>query len=81
MVDETSPKSRLAVALFALFLGYFGAHRFYLGKIGTAFLMLFTFRGLGIWALVDLILAVAGIMKDKDGKLIKSWEGSTENNG
>jgi hypothetical protein len=36
--------------------------------------MLFTAGGLGIWALIDFIMAVAGVMKDKDGKLIKNWE-------
>jgi len=40
--------------------------------------MLFTLGGLGIWALVDFVLAVAGVMEDKDGRLIKNWEGSTE---
>jgi TM2 domain-containing membrane protein YozV len=72
-VEEISDKSRLAVSLFAWFLGVFGAHRFYLGKIGTGLLMLFTAGGLGIWSLVDFIMAVAGAMKDKDGKLIKNW--------
>jgi TM2 domain-containing membrane protein YozV len=72
-VEEISDKSRLAVSLFAWFLGVFGVHRFYLGKIGTGFLMLFTAGGLGIWSLVDFIMAVAGVMKDKDGKLIKNW--------
>ena len=77
MANGISQKSRLAVTLLAFFLGVFGAHRFYLDKIGTAFLMLFTFGGFGIWALVDTIMAVAGIMEDKDGRLIKNWEGST----
>ena len=76
MENEISPKSRLAVALLAWFLGVFGAHRFYLGKTGTALLMLVTFGGFGIWALVDFILAVAGLMEDKEGRLIKSWEGA-----
>jgi len=68
-----SPKSRLTVTLLAFFLGEFGVHRFYLGKIGTGIAMLFTFGGLGIWALIDFIMAVAGTMKDKEGKLIKNW--------
>jgi len=55
------------------FLGEFGAHRFYLGKIGTAIAMLITLGGLGIWVLVDFILAVSGCMKDKEGRLIKNW--------
>ena len=72
-MEEVSPKSRLATSLFAFFLGEFGAHRFYLGKIGTAILMLLTAGGLGIWALVDFILAVSGIMKDKESRPIKNW--------
>ncbi len=72
-MEEISPKSRLAVALFAWFLGGFGAHRFYLGKIGTAILMIVTLGGLGIWSLVDFIMAVAGVMKDKEGRPIKNW--------
>ena len=55
------------------FLGEFGAHRFYLGKTGTAIAMIFTLGGLGIWALVDFIMAVVGVMKDKEGRPIKNW--------
>ena len=72
-MEEISPKSRLATTLFAWFLGEFSAHRFYLGKHGTAVAMLFTAGGLGIWALIDFIFAVSGKMKDKEGKLIKDW--------
>lgn len=61
------------LSLFAFLLGEFGAHRFYLGKIGTAIAMLLTLGGLGIWALIDFIMAVAGVMKDKEGKVIKNW--------
>ncbi len=78
MTDEISPKSRLAVTLLSYFLGVFGAHRFYLGKTGEAFLMLFTLGGFGIWATVDFVFAVAGIMRDKDGRLIKEWGVSSE---
>jgi hypothetical protein len=37
---DVSSKSRLATSLLAWFLGQFGAHRFYAGKIGTAVVML-----------------------------------------
>lgn len=71
--SEVSPKSRLATTLLAFFLGEFGAHRFYLGKIGTAIAMLLTCGGLGIWALIDFIFAVTGTMKDNQGRPIKNW--------
>ncbi len=70
---EISEKSRLAVTLFAFFLGELGVHRFYLGKIGTGIAMLLTLGGLGVWALIDFIMAVVGVMKDKEGKVIKNW--------
>lgn len=70
---NVSPKSRLAVTLLAWFLGQLGIHRFYLGKIGTGLLMLFTLGGFCIWALIDFIIAVTGNMKDKEGKPITNW--------
>jgi len=39
-IADISPKSRLATTLLVCFLGIFGAHRFYLGKTGTAAVML-----------------------------------------
>jgi TM2 domain-containing membrane protein YozV len=38
--EVISPKSRLATTLLSFFLGAFGAHRFYIGKIVTAVIML-----------------------------------------
>jgi uncharacterized membrane protein YvbJ len=75
LVDNVnvSPKSRLATSLLAWYLGWLGVHRFYLGKIGTGILMLVTFGGLGIWVIIDFIVAVTGNMKDKDGRPIEKW--------
>lgn len=42
----------LAWLLWGL-LGWFGAHRFYLGRDGTALLMMFTGGGLLVWWIVD----------------------------
>jgi TM2 domain-containing membrane protein YozV len=74
---DISPKSRLAVTLLCvlppLILPIHGLHRFYLGKIGTGILMLFTLGGLYIWTIIDFVFAVTGSMKDKEGKLIKDW--------
>lgn len=71
----TTPEQKLniewlIVLLFAFFLGWLGVHRFYVGKIGTGVLMIVTFGGLGIWALIDLIMVAVGQFKKKDGTLI-----------
>jgi TM2 domain-containing membrane protein YozV len=41
-------KSKTACLLLALFIGILGVHRFYVGKIGTGVLFIFTLGGLGI---------------------------------
>ena len=68
-----SPKSRLAALLLCFFLGIFGAHRFYVGKIGTGILQFVTLGGLGIWSLVDFILIIVGAFKDKQGRPVLLW--------
>lgn len=50
-----------------VFLGVFGAHRFYVRKIGTGVLQLVTFGGCGIWWLVDMTMILIGKFKDKSG--------------
>lgn len=63
----TGTKSFVATVLLCFFLGNFGAHRFYTGKIGTGILQLLTLGGLGIWAFVDFIMILVGAFKDKKG--------------
>lgn len=69
---QQSPKSWLATLLLSIFLGELGIDRFYLGKIGTGILKLITLGGLGIWWLVDIILTVAGVATDKEGRVVKN---------
>ncbi len=67
-----SDKGFVPTLLLALLLGGFGAHRFYVGKIGTGILMLLTLGGLGIWALIDIIMVAIGKFTDKEGRIIRS---------
>ncbi len=67
-VAAGSQKSFLATWLLSLFLGFLAADRFYLGKIGTGILKIVTLAGFGIWYLIDLILILAGVVRDKQGR-------------
>ncbi|TFD18011.1 Ltp family lipoprotein [Cryobacterium sp. TMT2-23] len=71
---SVSNKSFVITWLFALLLGLFAVDRFYLGKIGTGLLKLFTFGGLGVWVLVDLILVLTGSQRDKQGRMLAGYD-------
>ena len=66
----TSTTDWLTLFLLTFFVGVLGVHRFYVGKIGTGFLMLLTLGGLGVWFLVDLILVVTRQFTNKEGQKI-----------
>ena len=86
MVNARSQKSRGTAAVLALFLGTFGAHRFYAGKTGSAIAMLilallgiftslivigwFLILADAIWALVDFFMVICGSFKDGQGRAI-----------
>lgn len=71
---QLSNKSFLVTWLLSLLLGVLGVDRFYLGKIGTGVLKLVTFGGLGVWALVDLILVLANKTRDKRGLPLEGYD-------
>ena len=68
-----SNKSRLVAFLLSFLLGWIGVHRFYVGKIGTGILWLFTGGCFGIGNFVDWIMILAGAFKDKEGNVLKKW--------
>lgn len=70
-VPMVSPKSKIAALLLCLFLGAIGVHRFYVGKVGTGILYLFTGGLFGIGVLVDLILIACGSFRDNMGLYLK----------
>ena len=73
VLSNSSSKSRLLALLLCIFVGGFGVHRFYVGKIGTGILWLFTGGCLGIGTLIDVIIIACGSFKDKEGKILTNW--------
>ena len=68
-----SVKSRLLTFLLCLFLGEFGVHRFYTGKIGTGFIYLITGGFFGIGYVIDLAMIAVGSFTDKSGAFVEKW--------
>ena len=69
--EVISNKSWGVTLILCILLGVIGFHRFYVGKAGTAILMLLTLGGFGIWVLVDLVAIIIHQFTDEDGRKIK----------
>jgi len=55
--------------LLSIFLGGFGADRFYLGYVGWGIFKLLSFGGLGVWTIIDATLIWIGYLTPADGSL------------
>lgn len=62
-----SPKSKWVAFFLCFLLGAIGAHRFYVGKIGTGVLFFFTLGFWGIGWVIDLFTILFGNFKDSTG--------------
>jgi len=73
--SSLSSKSTVKAFLLCLFLGPFGGHNFYVGKIGLGVLFLFTGGFLGIGSLVDMFRIAYGHFYDEDGYALAPSKG------
>ena len=71
---RVSEKSRLVTLLLAIFVGVFGVHRFYAGRIASGILYLCTEGLFGIGVIVDIIIIATGSFYDGNGLPIVNWE-------
>ena len=65
-----SDKSFIATLLLCVFFGFLGIHRFYVGKIGTGLIWLFTGGLFGIGYITDIVLITAQTFEDASFKQI-----------
>ncbi len=70
-VREKSDKSRVALMLLCLFLGRYGAHKFYLGKVGSGVAYLLTHGWAGIGWVIDMLTIAFGNPVDAQGRPIR----------
>ncbi len=66
-VTGTSDKSKTVALILCIFLGWLGAHRYYVGKIGSGLIYTFTFGLFGIGWFIDTIKILLGAFRDNVG--------------
>jgi len=73
VVKGGSTKRLTITLLIAIFFGWLGLHRFYLGKWKTGLLFMFTFGVLGIGWAIDVVRLLMGNFTDKDENYVSNW--------
>jgi TM2 domain-containing membrane protein YozV len=66
-MNSSKSKSLTIAVLLSVFIGFYGADHFYLGKTRSGLIKLFTLGGLGIWWIVDIVALLRGKTVDANG--------------
>lgn len=66
-----SVKSRWLALVLCFFFGALGVHRFYVGKVGTGILWLFTLGLCGFGVLIDFLMILFGSFTDSSHRFLK----------
>ncbi|MDR2595587.1 MAG: TM2 domain-containing protein [Fibromonadaceae bacterium] len=64
-------KQKSTALILAILFGVVGAHRFYVGKTGSAVAQLLTGGGLIVWVLIDIINIATGKFTDVNGNKLQ----------
>ena len=59
-------KTRTAIVMLILSI-------LYLATVRLWGIMIISLAVVGLWAFIDFIFAISGIMKDREGRVIKNW--------
>lgn len=65
--------TKSTLLMLAVFLGIFGAHRFYTRKYASGFIQLITHGGFYLWLVIDIILIVSGRFTDRNDRPVTTW--------
>ncbi len=68
--EVRSPHNRVVIFLLCIFFGYFGVHRFAVGKLWTGLFMLLTGGGFGILWIWDFVMMLLGRFTDVEGRVL-----------
>lgn len=67
IIGVVSEKSWVTALLLSIFVGFLGVDRFYVGHVGLGVLKLVTCGGVGVWAIIDIILFAMDRIRDSNG--------------
>ena len=71
VMPRISKKNKITALVLCIFLGFFGVHKFYVGKIGMGVIYFFTVGLFGFGWIIDIILIATGSFTDEFGLALK----------